>query len=72
MAHVRFELPVASEVTASVIDLQGRLIVRLDAGMIAQGTHDMHVPTSECQSGTHLLKISAGATSWTLRLVVVR
>ncbi|HBB25723.1 MAG TPA: hypothetical protein DCZ59_05605 [Bacteroidetes bacterium] len=72
MAHVRFELPVASEVTASVIDLQGRVVVRLDAGMLAQGTHDMHVPTTECESGTHLLKISAGATTWTLRMVVMR
>jgi len=72
MAHVRFELPVASEVTASLIDLQGRLVARLNAGMLAQGTHDMHIPTTECQSGTHLLKIAAGATTWTLRIQVVR
>ena len=70
--HVRFDLPSAADVTASLVDLQGQTVASVNVGNLPGGTHDVIIPTTECESGMHLLKVSAGTTTWSLRVLVVR
>ncbi len=71
-ATVRIDLPLASDVTVSVMDLRGRTLETLTVGGLSSGTHDVVISTKACQSGMHALKVSAAGASWTLPLMVVR
>jgi hypothetical protein len=69
---VRIDLPVASDVTVTLMDLRGRTLETLTVGGLSSGTHDVMISTKTCQSGLHSLKVSTAAGSWTLLVMVVR
>lgn len=69
---ITFGLNEPADVTLSVFDLQGRLVLRETFGKLAPGQHHRTLPVSGLNAGTYLAVIRAGSATSAKKLVVLR
>lgn len=68
---LRFSLPAAAEVSLSVYDVTGRELSRVVRGEpLAAGMHRLRVDTSRMAPGVYLVRLDAGSSRETRRMVV--
>ena len=68
-ATLRYELPTAAPVAVAVFDAAGRTVAAVPAAAQAAGPHTLALPAL-ATPGLYLVRLSAGAQSQTVRLVV--
>jgi hypothetical protein len=71
-ATVRFALAEPERVTLMVWDVLGREVVRAIDAPLAAGRHEVVLDTGVLASGAYLLRLSAGTSRATRRLIVLR
>lgn len=71
-AAVTVALDAPTTATVTVHDLLGREVARLHDGPMAAGAHRLLVDTSSLMPGVYLVRVAAGETVTTQRLVVTR
>ena len=68
---ISYDLPAASDVTLTVVDLLGRTIRELASGTQPAGTYQLSFDASGLPSGVYFYRLQAGDYSQTKRMVVV-
>ncbi|MCC6271308.1 MAG: T9SS type A sorting domain-containing protein, partial [Microbacteriaceae bacterium] len=72
-ARLRFALPAAASVTASVFDAAGRRVVTiLDRASLPAGAHSLGLDTRSLATGCYFIRVEAGGHVGTTRLVLSR
>jgi len=71
-ARVRWTLARTGEARVDVYDAQGRRVARLADGVQAAGPHEARLDAAGLGTGVYFVRLSAGATRSTQRLVVMR
>ena len=73
MGPVRFSLalPSASQVAMIVLDVQGRLLSRVNAGRLDAGVHDITWDTRGVRAGVHFVRLVVDGREAAMRRVVV-
>jgi hypothetical protein len=71
-ATVRYALPQREEVTIRVYDLLGRQVATVKRGPVDPGRKQHQLDTSDLTSGTYFLRLTAGETTRTRKLTVVK
>ncbi len=66
----RFHLESAENVSVFVYDLTGRMITQLAQEKLAAGIQQINASTSVLNNGVYLVKVNAGTTTQTLRLII--
>jgi len=69
---VQYDIPVASHVTLSLYDLNGRLIKVLVNGLRDQGAHTIRLNSGSLSNGIYFYKILAGNFSAVKKMVIQR
>ncbi|MEM8560262.1 MAG: T9SS type A sorting domain-containing protein, partial [Bacteroidota bacterium] len=69
---LRFALPEASDVQLAVYDVTGREVARLVDGSVESGFHSATFDGSLLPSGVYVVRLSAGSTVETHRMVLAR
>jgi flagellar hook assembly protein FlgD len=69
---ISFEIPVRARVSASIYDVAGRLVKRIDGGTLPAGMHTMEWDASGVRSGVYFMRISTGSWTTTKKVVIVR
>ena len=69
---VALTLPEATEVRVTVYDVLGREVAVVHEGPLAAGTHEVTLATARLPVGFYLVRATAGATSATQRVTVLR
>ena len=67
---VRYALPAAASVAVEVFDALGRPVLRLPAAAQAPGEHLLRLPPLPGAAGVYAVRLTAGAQSQTVKLVV--
>lgn len=69
---IRFQLPIASEVTLKVYDVLGREVSTLVSGATPAGSHTVRWDASGLASGVYLYRLQAGTFVETKNLLLVK
>jgi N-acetylneuraminic acid mutarotase len=69
---VRYQLPLAGEVTLAVYDLLGREVALLVNGRVDAGVHEVTFDGSGLSSGMYLCRLSAGGVVQSRRLLLLK
>ncbi len=69
---VAFDLQAPSHVEVAVIDILGRKVIGVDAGLRPIGTHEVKVDTGRLPSGAYIYRVQAGRHVDNTSFVVVR
>ncbi|MEY3386217.1 MAG: hypothetical protein RIR53_1028 [Bacteroidota bacterium] len=72
LATLRLDLTRSVDVAVELFDANGRRMVTMDLGQLTPGSHEIVVPTTECLSGMHIVKVSAGSIRLSKSIMVVR
>ncbi len=70
-AMIRYTLPINTKVTLSVIDVQGRVVHEVVSEVQSVGAHAVRF-TSDVNPGMYFLRLQAGSTTRTEKMVVIR
>ena len=70
--HIRFEIPVAENVTLKIYDILGRPVAILVNGRVSRGIHEIEWKSSGMPSGTYFYRLQAGRFSVTKKLLLLR
>jgi len=57
--QVRFTLPVTAQVTAQVIDIQGRVVLDFGNNVYTAGSHQLELNARNWNSGVYFLRIQS-------------
>jgi len=68
-AQISISLPQQSFIQMEVLDVSGRCAAEIDAGLLSVGQHELIIPELSC--GVYLIKLNAGDTFISHRMVVV-
>jgi hypothetical protein len=71
-ASIRFHLPAPGRVLVELVDVRGRVVVRLADGERGAGEHVVAVPVSRLSPGVYHVRVASGGASALARLVRVR
>jgi outer membrane protein assembly factor BamB len=72
VATVQYSLPVASQVSITVLNTAGQVVVKLDQGKKAAGIHKFCWDAAGCASGVYFVRLQAGKQQQTQKCVLVR
>ena len=72
MTTIRYDLPLAGEVTLTIMDLNGREIALLADGNTVAGSHSVTWNASNQPSGAYLLKLSTSLGTRTQKVTLVK
>jgi hypothetical protein len=71
--QLRFELPVATEVSLEVFDIAGRRVaVPLRPKRLAAGPHSLAFRPERLESGIYFARLRAGSFEHTVKMVLMR
>jgi hypothetical protein len=71
-AMIRFDLGIASDITLTLRDAQGRLLRTIAAGRMNAGTHSIRLDVDDLAAGMYFCVLEAAGESVMERLVVVK
>jgi hypothetical protein len=71
-ATVRYALPQREKITIRVYDVLGRQVATVKRGPADPGRKQLQLDTSDLTSGTYFLRLTAGETTRTRKLTVVK
>lgn len=69
-AYIKFDLDNTSDVTYQIYDLTGRMVSNVSLGKYSQGSHNVNFNVSNLNAGTYIIKVQAGETSKTSKILV--
>ena len=69
-AYIKFDLDNTSDVTYQIYDLSGRMVSNVSLGKYSQGSHNVNFNVSNLNAGTYIIKVQAGETSKTSKILV--
>jgi hypothetical protein len=69
---IRLDLARSTEITAIVYDLLGRHVTTLMAGRITAGSHRIGIDASDWASGVYLIRVTAGSSQFTQKLLLMK
>ncbi len=70
--NIKFGLPQEMAVTARVYNLLGQEIATLFSGRLAAGVHELRFDASNQSTGVYLLRVQAGTTVDTKRMILIK
>ncbi|MBN2036382.1 MAG: glycoside hydrolase family 88 protein [Chitinispirillaceae bacterium] len=70
-ARLTLALGLPQRVSVTIYDCQGTAVFHRDAGLLAQGTHELVLDTKNISAGSYLVRVTSGASVYTATLVVV-
>ncbi|MFT4681596.1 MAG: hypothetical protein ACI9YU_001445 [Flavobacteriales bacterium] len=69
-ANISIELENASDVTIDIVSTTGQFVYTSDRGHMAQGRHNLTVPTSDLAAGTYFYSIASNGKRLTQRMII--
>ena len=72
VTNISYELPIESQVTLDVYDIEGRKIITLTEGIRAAGTHSIEWNAEGSPSGVYFVKLDAGEFTQTQKLMLIK
>ena len=69
---ISYELPVASQIRLEVFDMLGRRVAVLADGQVEAGQHQATFDASQLSSGVYLYRLTAGQTTLTNRMTLIK
>ena len=69
-ATIEFNMTETDKVTYQIYDLSGRLVSNVALGTYSKGTHNVNFNVDNLNSGTYIIKVQAGKTSTTSKILV--
>lgn len=70
--NIAFEMNERSNVTIEVYSLGGRLVKRINAGSMGQGSHTLDINVEDMSNGTYIVNMIAGQSKKTAKIIVNR
>lgn len=70
--HFNITLQGAAEVSLSIVSSHGRLVRRLEFGLLPAGTHSVTRSDAGLQAGVYLCRLEAGDTTYCVSMLVLR
>jgi hypothetical protein len=67
---IRFELPLAADVSLTAFDLLGRQVMVFFSGSLPAGLHEFDVDVRDLSTGTYFYRLASGSTAVTRRMIV--
>ena len=70
--NIQYDLPVASDVSIKVYDIQGRMIANIAKGQQAAGTYTHRFDAGSMASGMYIYRIEAGSFVATKKMMLIK
>ena len=70
--NIQYDLPVASDVSIKVYDIQGRMIANISKGKQTAGTYTHRFDAGSLASGMYIYRIEAGSFVATKKMMLIK